>query len=130
MEGDPMTARVYVRVSTDQQQLDGQLKDLTTYAANLNLPVPIIEYKERVSATGKVPRDEYDKLIRELNAGDHLIVWSFDRFTRAQRSWDGINVIYDLEKRGVLFHSLKESFLNTPNGDDLNSKMMREFLMM
>ena len=64
-----MTARVYVRVSTDQQELSSQLAALQEAAKALNLPAVV--YPEKVSGSAEV-RDQYNKLLREAMRGDHL----------------------------------------------------------
>ncbi len=108
---------LYVRVSTDDQDLAGQEHELRVDAERRGWTVDRV-YAEKVSATGHVPRDKYDRLLRD--AGDpgrpwgRLLVWSLDRFSRAERFTDATAAILDLEKLGVRFHSLKEPTLDTP----------------
>src|SRR2546422_2104614 len=110
-----MTAcRVYVRVSTDQQELSSQLAALQEAAKALNLPVVV--YPEKVSGNAEV-RDQYNKLLRDAMRGDHVFVWALDRFSRSDRFTDATNEVLDLEKRGIIFHSLEEPMVNTPTED-------------
>src|SRR3989442_10709393 len=112
-----MTAcRVYVRVSTDQQELSSQLAALQEAAKALNLPVVV--YPEKVSGSAEV-REQYDKLLREAMPGDHVLVWSLDRFSRAEHFTDATNEVLGLEKRGIIFHSLEEPMVNTPTQDNM-----------
>src|SRR5713226_5401041 len=107
-----MTTRLYVRVSTDQQELEGQLRELKEAAQHLGPGAHVEVYQEKVSGTGKAVREQYNHLIRDAASGDIVLVWSLDRFSRAERFTDAINAVLDLEKRGVTFMSLHEPFLN------------------
>jgi DNA invertase Pin-like site-specific DNA recombinase len=110
---------LYLRVSTEDQDLAGQRRELEAEAARRGWTIAEI-YEEKVSGTGKVERREYDRLLKEARVPDrpwsHLLVWSLDRFSREERFTKAIDAILDLEKGGVTFHSLKEPYLDTPTG--------------
>ena len=125
-----MTAAIYGRVSSDRQELDGQVRELEQEAARRGLPVTA-RYLEKVSATGRVDRAEYDRLLGDAvapgRAWSNLIVWSLDRFSRAERFTQAVEAIWELERLGVRFHSLKEPLLDTP--EDGKPNLGREVLL-
>lgn len=79
MPTDPPSTGValYVRVSTQDQDLTGQERDLRTEAARRGWTVFEV-YSEKVSGTGRSERKEYDRLVKDsAGAGrrwDHLTV--------------------------------------------------------
>ena len=123
-------AATYARVSTTEQELEGQKRDISLEAKRLGHRV-VRSFEEKVSATGKVERKEYDRLLLEAEDPDrkwkHLIVWSLDRFSREERFTRAVDAVLDLEAKGVAFHFLKDPMLNTP--EDGTSSMAREFLL-
>lgn len=124
---------LYIRVSTLEQDLSGQERELRTYALSHSWEVVMI-YKEKVSATGKVLREEYERLLRDSAEPNrpwkHLIVWSMDRFSREERFTRAIENIWELERHGIHFHSVKEPAIDTPGdgGDDLGRNILRAIL--
>ncbi len=119
---------IYARVSTEEQDLDGQLGDLTGYAASRGWEIGPV-YREKVTATGKAERGEYDRMVRSVGMGnfDSVLVWALDRFSREQTFTQATQAILDLEKRGVRFHSLKEPMLDTP--EDGRPSLGRDVLL-
>ena len=121
-------AALYLRVSTEDQSLEGQERELREGAARRGWAV-VAAYKEKVSGTGKVERREYERLLADAHLADrpwtHLLVWSLDRWSREERFSRAMASIEDLEAAGVKFHSLREPTLDssedgTPNmGRDL-----------
>lgn len=89
----------YARVSTADQNLDLQLDALKQAGAS-----PI--YEEHCSG-GSAERPELHQCIRALRQGDTLAVWRLDRLGRNLR--DLIQIVSDLEAKGVAFRSLRES---------------------
>jgi DNA invertase Pin-like site-specific DNA recombinase len=108
---------LYLRVSTEDQDLAGQERELRAECTRRGWEVGAV-YSEKVSGTGKVERKEYERLLMDSRRPDrpwsHLVVWSLDRFSREERFTKAIDAILDLEKGGVTFHSLKEPYLDTP----------------
>ena len=121
-------AAIYARVSTEEQSLDGQLGELRAYAESRGWGVGPV-YKEKVAATGKAERKEYDRLLRAVGMGDFdsVLVWALDRFSREQTFTQATQAILDLEKQGVRFHSLKEPMLDTP--EDGQPSLGRDVLL-
>jgi DNA invertase Pin-like site-specific DNA recombinase len=123
-------AAIYARCSTDRQDLEGQVRELEAEAARIGLPV-VSRYLEKVSATGRVDRAEYDRLLRDASAPDRpwdsLLVWALDRFSRSEKFTEATAAILDLERLGVRFRSLKEPTLDTP--DDGTPNLGRDVLL-
>jgi DNA invertase Pin-like site-specific DNA recombinase len=111
-------AALYVRVSTNDQELEGQERDLRLFAGRMDLIIDAV-YKEKITASGKQDRPEYNRLLRDAADPDrswsYLLLWSLDRFSRAEKFTDAINAVLDLEEQGIRFLFLKEpAVLNTP----------------
>lgn len=96
-------AAIYGRVSTTSRELDWQVRELEQEVARRGLPL-VERYLEKVSAAGGAQREEYYRLFRDAadpaRAYEHLFVWSLDRFSRAERFTQGVEAIWELEKRG------------------------------
>ncbi len=97
----------YCRVSTDDQNPDLQLTALKKADCR-----KIFTDK----ATGAhVKRPELEKCLKELKAGDVLVVWKLDRLGRSLH--DLIVLLDGLKTRGVAFRSVTESIdTATPTG--------------
>ncbi len=113
---DPNRVALYLRVSTREQSIDGQERELREEAARRGWVVAAV-FREKASASGTVPRTEYDRLMSEAKPAarqwSHLMVWSLDRFSRETFTKAAQSVL-DLERLGIRFHSLKEPVVDTP----------------
>jgi len=128
MTGAEQRVVLYVRVSTEDQDLAGQERELRAECERRGWEVVEV-YAEKASATGKVERREYERVLldalRPSRAWDRLLVWSLDRWSREERFSRAVQTIEDLEAVKVRFHSLREPMLDssedgTPNmGRDL-----------
>jgi DNA invertase Pin-like site-specific DNA recombinase len=120
---------LYLRVSTEEQDLAGQRRELEAEAARRGWEVVAI-YEEKVSGTGKVVRAEYEQLLKDAQAPNrpwtHLLVWSLDRWSREERFSRAVATIEDLEAVGVRFHSLREPTLDS--SEDGTPSMGRDLL--
>lgn len=121
---------LYVRVSTDEQELAGQERELRAYAESRGWPVARV-YAERVTATGKVEREAWMQLAVDAAAQgsrdfDRVLVWSLDRWSREPSFVQAVGSIELLESHGVRFHSLKEPQLDS--GDDDAPNLGRDLL--
>lgn len=88
----------YARVSTDDQKLDLQRDALLAAGCS-------VIYEE--TASGKAAaRPELEQCRKALRAGDTLVVWRLDRLGRSLH--DLVQIVADLEQRGVHFESLSE----------------------
>lgn len=97
----------YIRVSTEEQNESRQYEILKEYD---------IEKYYVDKASGKnTDRPEYQKMMEYLREGDTLYIASYDRLGRSMI--DLLNIINELDKRGVLIVSKKENFdTSTPQG--------------
>ena len=97
----------YARVSTQEQNLDLQLDDLTAHGCEKI-------YQEHKSGKN-TERPELDSCLKALRAGDLLCVNKLDRLGRNLA--DLIRIVSDLEKQGIGFVSLSENIdTSTPSG--------------
>lgn len=88
----------YARVSTDDQHLDLQRDALQQAGC-------CVIYEE--AASGKnTTRPELEQCRKALRAGDTLVVWRLDRLGRSLP--DLVQIVTDLEQRGIGFESLTE----------------------
>ena len=121
---------IYARVSTEDQDLEGQIRELLTHAESQSWEVAVV-FEEKVSGTGRVERKEYEQLLSDARDPDRgwsiVLVWSLDRFSREERFTKAVDAILDLEKLGISFCSLKEPYLATPT--DSASEFARNLLL-
>src|SRR5947207_8159966 len=98
-----MTAYGYARVSTDGQSLASQ--DAELHAAGCAKV-----YAEKISGA-RSNRPELAKVLKRLDTGDVLIVTRLDRLARS--TWDLLNTLDDIAKRGAGFKSLADTWADT-----------------
>ncbi len=97
----------YARVSTRDQNLDLQIAALQAIGCERI-------YKEAMSGTRR-DRPELNRALEHLRASDTLVVWKLDRLGRSVK--DLVELVGDLEKRGVHFQSTTDSIdTSTPAG--------------
>ena len=124
---------LYLRVSTEDQDLAGQVRELRAYAASHQWEV-ISVYAEKASATGKVEREVYHEVLeaarRPNRQWDHLLVWSLDRWSMDERFSKAVLAIEDLEAKGVRFHSFKEPMIDSTEdgGPNMGRDILRAIL--
>jgi DNA invertase Pin-like site-specific DNA recombinase len=99
----------YARVSTQEQNLDLQ-KDALEGAGCERI------YSDQVSGSTE-RRQELDTALEMLREGDTLVVWRLDRLGRSLKHL--IELIGDLEERGIGFKSLQESIDTTSSSGRL-----------
>lgn len=88
----------YARVSTDDQHLDLQRDALEKAGCG-------VIYEEAISGRSTA-RPELEQCLKALRTGDTLVVWRLDRLGRSLR--DLVQIVADLEQRGIHFESLTE----------------------
>jgi DNA invertase Pin-like site-specific DNA recombinase len=120
---------LYLRVSTEEQDLAGQERDLRVEAERRAWPVTSV-YAENVTATGRLERDEYGRLLGDARKPtrpfDRVLVWSLDRWSRDPSFVRAVGSIEELEAHGIRFHSLKEPTLDSP--EDGSPSLARDLL--
>jgi DNA invertase Pin-like site-specific DNA recombinase len=102
----------YIRVSTDQQDLQNQQHSILNYANKNTLgKVEFIEVK--ISSRKKDEDRKIDELFETLEAGDHLIVSELSRIGRSVVNV--VTIVNQLIALGVNLHILKEQLFIKPN---------------
>ena len=98
----------YARVSTRDQDLAGQVAELTAAGC-------VSVFREKVSGA-KTDRAELAKVIRRLEAGEVLVVSRLDRLANSTR--DLLNLLAGVSTRGAGFRSLRDTWADTttPHG--------------
>jgi DNA invertase Pin-like site-specific DNA recombinase len=95
----------YARVSTSDQNLDGQLEALRKAGAARI-------YREKISGV-RSDRPELAKLMRALGKGDVLVITKIDRLARSTREL--LNLIAAIDEAGASLKSLGDPLFNTSN---------------
>ena len=97
----------YARVSTQDQNLDLQVKALTKADCKKI-------FEDKISGS-RTERPGLAKTLEMLRDGDTLVVWKLDRLGRSVKHL--IDLVGDLHKRGVQFKSLTDVIdTSTPSG--------------
>jgi recombinase len=99
----------YARVSTDEQDLKRQTKELQEFGV---LKENIREEKESAKTFQK--REVYKNLVAECQAGDKIVCCSLDRFSRNVR--ETTKQIELLEEQGITVIFLKENIDTSQRG--------------
>jgi len=99
----------YARVSTTEQNLDLQLDALKKDGCSKIFTDTI--------GGAKTERKGLDEAYTYVRAGDTLVVWRLDRLGRSLKHL--IEVVTDLEMRGIGFKSLTENIDTTTSGGKL-----------
>ena len=97
----------YARVSTDDQNLDGQLDALKAAGAEKI-------FADKITGTVR-SRPELDRLLDQLRQGDVITVTKYDRLARSLR--DLLDIVDTIQMHGAGFRSLAEDIdTTTPAG--------------
>src|SRR5947209_7135886 len=99
----------YARVSTTEQTLDLQLDALKKAGCS--------KIFTDTASGAKTERKGLDEALAYVRSGDTLVVWRLDRLGRSLKHL--IEVVTDLEKRGIGFKSLTENIDTTTSGGKL-----------
>lgn len=118
------TVALYLRVSTEEQDLAGQERDLRAYAQTRGWTIGCV-FAEKISARGSIHRDAWHDLREEAclpmtRRFEHVLVWALDRWSREPSFVKAVGSIEELEVLGIQFHSLKEPQLDSGADDAPN----------
>src|SRR3954468_15341405 len=99
----PLNGRLvgYARVSTSDQRLDLQLDALAKAGVH-----PDNVHKDFAISGARVTRKGLTNALRDVRAGDTLVVWKLDRLGRSVP--DLLKKLEDLDRIGAGFRSLTE----------------------
>ncbi len=98
----------YVRVSTAQQNTDGQIRELNHWFQRHGTgPAQVRWYIDKATGTS-LDRPEFDRLQSDVFGGkvDTVVVWKLDRFSRSLS--DGLRVLSDWCDRGLRIVSVTQ----------------------
>lgn len=93
----------YARVSTRDQNLDGQYDALRSAGAERI-------FAETITGTAR-SRPELDRLLKELRSGDVVVVTKYDRLARSLK--DLLEIVDQIQASGAGFRSLGEDIDTT-----------------
>jgi len=99
----------YARISTNDQNPELQVDALEKAGAEQ-------VFQEKFTGTSR-ERPELSQCLRMLRSGDVLVVWKLDRLARSLK--DLVEIVQDLQDRGIGFKSLTESIDTTGSGGRL-----------
>lgn len=100
----------YARVSTQDQNNNLQLDALVKAGCEQI-------FQEKKTGSSTYQRAELEACLRSLRKGDTLVVWRLDRLGRSLKNL--VEIVSELEERGVGFKSLTESIDTTSAGGRL-----------
>ncbi len=108
-----LRAAAYIRVSSREQDENIQYKAIEEFASRNNLEI-VKYYVDKGVSGGKYfrQRSAARELLNELDdiKPDLIISWSLDRLGRTML--DTLNMIMDLEEKGIKVVTVKEDFLH------------------
>lgn len=109
-----MSKRValYLRVSTEEQNVDGQEHELRELATSRGWEVVEV-FRDKISGAAGVKRPQLEQLrhAAALRRFSVVLVWSISRLGRS--SLDVLRLVEEFEERGVKLVSLKEPIIDT-----------------
>lgn len=112
-----MKVAIYVRVSTQDQNLDNQKLPLIQYCKRMDWEYEVFEEKESTRKTRPVQYNLYNKLLRKEYDG--LVIYKFDRWARSTQEL--VTHMESLINKGVSIYSFTENI-------DLNNSMGKAML--
>src|SRR6266852_4139675 len=113
--GRKQRAAIYVRVSTAEQNTEGQEAELKEYAKNRGWEVTKV-YRDKVSGIAS-SRPALDELMTDARRGrfGRALVWKFDRFARSVSHL--LQALETFKTLGIEFVSISEQIdTSTPTG--------------
>jgi len=112
-----MKVAIYVRVSTEEQNLDNQINPLVKYCERMGWDYEIFKEKVSTRKTRPVQYALYNDLLRKKYDG--LVIYKFDRWARSTKEL--VTHMEKLYEKGIRIYSYSENI-------DLGSSMGRAML--
>ena len=109
----------YLRVSTDQQDLENQRMEIQTYADSKKLEIDQWMQVEMSSRKNLQDR-RISELVESLKKGDKLIVSELSRLARSMRETH--NIVHDIAKKKSELHVIKQNLI-TKDANDMATKI-------
>lgn len=108
-----MKFALYVRVSTQDQNLDNQILPLEEYCKRMGWEYELFREKESTRKTRPIQYELYNRLLKK--EFDGVLIYKFDRWARSTAEL--VTHLKEFESRGVRFVSYSENIdLGTPTG--------------
>ena len=109
----------YARVSTKNQRLDRQIKNIEDYCKDKKIERI---YREKYTGT-KMERPQFKKLLSVIDSGDTII---FDSVSRMSRSADeGYDLYMKLLQKGIDLIFIKEPHINTSYYKEMQGRKIK-----
>ena len=107
-----MKAAIYVRISTDKQQCENQLRLLREYASKQDWQI-VHEYQD-IASGGRSDRDAFQQMFKDASKHhfDCVLFFALDRFSR-QGALATLTYLQQLSSYGVGYVSYSEPFLSS-----------------
>lgn len=107
-----MEVAIYVRVSTDKQELENQLSQLRLYCRTKQYFI-VKTYQDIISGSEK-SRPGFDLLFDDARKlyFQHLLFWSLDRFSRSGTLFT-LQKLKELQNLNISYESFNEPYLNS-----------------
>jgi DNA invertase Pin-like site-specific DNA recombinase len=116
----------YLRVSTDQQDLNNQKHEIESYAKKRRMQID--EWVEvEVSSRKNMHERRIAELIQGLKKGDMLIVSELSRLARSMRETH--NIVHDISKRKAHLHVIKQNLVMKGANDMATKIYINSFAM-
>ena len=116
----------YLRVSTDEQDIENQRLEITRYADGKGFCID--DWIRVEMSSRKNLRDrKIDELINNLKRGDTLIVSELSRLARSIRETH--NIVHDIAKKKVEMHIIKQNLITKDNNDMATMIYINAFAM-
>ena len=106
----------YARVSTIDQNLDRQIDALRAYGIDDRLI-----YREKISGT-KRDRPELQRMLRELQRGDTVVVADLTRISRSTK--DLLDIVDQIKQKQAFIKSIKDTWLDTSSTNPYNDFLL------
>lgn len=108
----------YKRVSTTDQSTERQDLPSDILARNI--------YEEKVSGGSRKDRTELTALLRRIEPGDEVFVYSIDRLARSLS--DLTDLVDEMVERGASVRFIKENLTFSQDKEDLTGRLMMQVL--
>lgn len=112
-----MKVAIYLRVSTQEQNLDNQRLPLIQYCKRMDWEYEVFEEKESTRKTRPIQWELYNRLLRK--EFDGLVIYSFSRWARSTKEL--VEHMEKLVDKGIQIYSYSENI-------DITSSMGRAML--
>jgi len=106
----------YARTSKVEQNLDRQIDQLLEYGVHKS-----DIYTEQVTGT-KREREQLDKLLDDIDAGDTVVVVDITRVSRSTK--DLLDIVDKIKSKGANIKSLKDTWLDTTSDNPYNDFLL------